>query len=225
MYNSSMSFFGTEFLDFYGAFAFDGDGFQLLRVKLNVLALADRGLFCDLVLRYLVAGLGMDLAIPDAVLRICSGFCLKSAQRNAFAIRAFSSALNYPPGMQRAAGTAWSEPMAAWLHFAAAALAPLPFGSNEPIIILFWCAALGVCLALAPVHLSGFGQPALAGLAVFVVAAYALVLHEQLSQHPWFVSKGRESGSLPTQSSGMSISAPTRSATNSRTVSLSLSTV
>ena len=78
-----------------------------------------------------------------------------------------------------------AEPISAWLLFFAVALAPLPFGSNEPILIPVWCAILGMCLALAPVRFRGPGQMALAGLAVLVVVAYAFVLHEQLTVHPW----------------------------------------
>jgi len=75
--------------------------------------------------------------------------------------------------------------MAAWLLFAVVALAPLPYGSNEPGIIAFWCVVLGVCLVFAPVRSLSAGQLALVGLAGIVVAAYALVLHEQLAEHPW----------------------------------------
>ncbi len=78
-----------------------------------------------------------------------------------------------------------AEPISAWLLFFAAAFAPLPFGSNEPILIPFWCAVLGVCLTLAPVRFTRPGQVALAGLAGLVAVAYAFVLHEQLAAHPW----------------------------------------
>ena len=75
--------------------------------------------------------------------------------------------------------------VASWLLCATVALAPLPFGSVESVDVAFWCIVLGVCLALAPVRSLGTGQLALAGLAGLVVAAYALVLHEQLAEHPW----------------------------------------
>lgn len=78
--------------------------------------------------------------------------------------------------------------VASWLLFAAVALAPLPFGSNEPTTIAFWCIVLGACLVFAPVRYLGAGQLALAGLAGIVVAAYALVLHEQLAEHPWLAA-------------------------------------
>jgi O-antigen ligase len=65
------------------------------------------------------------------------------------------------------------------------ALAPLPFGSNDPATIAFWCIVLGTCLVFAPVRALGAGQLALAGLAAMLVAAYGFVLHEQLADHPW----------------------------------------
>jgi O-antigen ligase len=75
--------------------------------------------------------------------------------------------------------------IAAWLLFAAAALAPLPFGSVQSSAVAFWCIALGICLVLAPVHALGGGRLALVALAGLVVASYAVVLHEQLAAHPW----------------------------------------
>jgi O-antigen ligase len=93
--------------------------------------------------------------------------------------------LAYPPGMTKEARTAAPARISSWLLFAAVALAPLPFGSNEPTIIAFWCILLGACLVFAPVRSLGAGQLALVGLAGIVVAAYAFVLHEQLAEHPW----------------------------------------
>ena len=78
--------------------------------------------------------------------------------------------------------------IASWLLFAVVALAPLPFGSNVPTAIAFWCIALGICLLFAPVRSLGAGQLALAGLAGLVVLAYAVVLHEQLAEHPWIAT-------------------------------------
>ena len=83
------------------------------------------------------------------------------------------------------AWASWPERIAAWLLFAAVALAPLPFGSSQSIAIAFWCIVLGASLVFAPVRSLGAGQLALAGVAGVVVAAYALVLHEQLAEHPW----------------------------------------
>jgi O-antigen ligase len=75
--------------------------------------------------------------------------------------------------------------ISSWLLFAAAILAPLPFGSNTSSAIAFWCIILGACLVFAPIRSLGAGQLALSGLAAIVVAAYAIVLHEQLAEHPW----------------------------------------
>jgi O-antigen ligase len=74
---------------------------------------------------------------------------------------------------------------ASWLLFTVVALAPLPFGSNEPTAIAFWCIALGVCLVIVPVPPLRTGELLLVALAVAVVVAYGFVLHEQLSDHPW----------------------------------------
>ena len=79
--------------------------------------------------------------------------------------------------------------MSSWLLFAAAALAPLPFGSVLPTAIAFWCIVLGACLVLAPVRSLDAGRLALIGLAGVVVASYALVLHEQLAEHPWLAAE------------------------------------
>jgi O-antigen ligase len=78
-----------------------------------------------------------------------------------------------------------STRVASWLLFAAVALAPLPFGSSRASAVALWCIVLGLSLALAPVGPLSRGQLALTGLAGIVVAAYALVLHEQLAAHPW----------------------------------------
>lgn len=89
--------------------------------------------------------------------------------------------------MQRA-GSAVTGRIASWLLMASAALAPLPFGSNEPTAIAFWCIILGLCLVLAPVQTLRRGQLAVAAVAAIVVAGYALALHEQLAEHPWFAA-------------------------------------
>jgi O-antigen ligase len=86
---------------------------------------------------------------------------------------------------QQRARFGWPARISSWLLFATVALAPLPFGSNEGTTVAFWCIVLGACLVIVPVRGLGVGQFALAGLAGIVVAAYALVLHEQLADHPW----------------------------------------
>jgi O-antigen ligase len=97
-------------------------------------------------------------------------------------------ALSYRPSMTQENRAAAPARVSSWLLFAAVALAPLPFGSNEPTTIAFWCIVLGACLVFAPVRSLGAGQLALAGLAGIVVGAYALVLHEQLAEHPWLAA-------------------------------------
>ena len=87
--------------------------------------------------------------------------------------------------MMQIAQAHWPARIAAWLLFAAAALAPLPFGSSQPAAIAFWCIVLGTGLVLAPIRSLGTRQLALAAIAGVVVAAYGLVLHEQLAEHPW----------------------------------------
>jgi O-antigen ligase len=78
--------------------------------------------------------------------------------------------------------------MAAWLLFGTVALAPLPFGSNEPTAIALCCIVLGCALVCAPVRSLRRSQLALLGLAGVVLSAYALVLHEQLAEHPWLAA-------------------------------------
>ncbi|QPF88080.1 O-antigen ligase family protein [Bradyrhizobium genosp. L] len=78
----------------------------------------------------------------------------------------------------------WSLP-ATFILFFVVASAPFPFGSTNDISIAFWCLCLGVALMVAP--LRDLRRPHLwmiAGIGVIVVA-YAFVLHEQLSDHPW----------------------------------------
>jgi hypothetical protein len=66
------------------------------------------------------------------------------------------------------------------------ALAPLPFGSSLPAAIAFWCVVLGLALLVAPLQKLRAPHLRLLACAAVVVAAYAIVLHEQLAQHPWF---------------------------------------
>ena len=93
-----------------------------------------------------------------------------------------------PASMTQGAWSAWSVRISSWLLFVAAALAPLPFGSFLQTTVAFWCIVLGVCLVLAPVRSLEAGRLALVGLAGVVIAAYALVLHEQLAEHPWLAA-------------------------------------
>jgi O-antigen ligase len=97
-------------------------------------------------------------------------------------------AVSYPPGMTQRARTVAPGRLSAWLLFATAALAPLPFGSNTPTAVAFWCIVLGTCLVFAPVRSLSGGQLVLAGLAGIVVVAYALVLYVQLADPPRFAA-------------------------------------
>lgn len=78
----------------------------------------------------------------------------------------------------------WSLP-ATFLLFFVAAGAPFPFGSTNDLSIAFWSLCLGIAVIFAPTR--DLRKPhmwMIAGIGV-VVAGYAFVLHEQLSDHPW----------------------------------------
>ena len=82
----------------------------------------------------------------------------------------------------------WLTTTAAWILFAAVAGAPLPFGSASASAIAFWCIVLGLATAMAAPRETDRRHLALIAMAALVVAGYALVLHEQLSGHPWFAA-------------------------------------
>jgi O-antigen ligase len=67
----------------------------------------------------------------------------------------------------------------------AVAGAPLLFGSREPSTVAFWVLWLGVAIIPASPRLVRTPQAWLLAGVAFVIAAYAFVLHEQLSIHPW----------------------------------------
>jgi O-antigen ligase len=71
---------------------------------------------------------------------------------------------------------------------AAVAAAPLPFGSTDSAVIAGWCIVLGAAIVLASPRMLRTGHFILLGGAAVIIAAYALVLHEQLSPRPWFAS-------------------------------------
>src|SRR6185503_7172277 len=88
--------------------------------------------------------------------------------------------------------TVWTRLAAVpvFLFFGVIAGAPLPFGSDEPISVAFWCIILGlICVTFTLSHfelrrphlllLSGIG---------LIVLFYLFVLHEQLSDHPWLAA-------------------------------------
>ena len=76
--------------------------------------------------------------------------------------------------------------VSSFLLFATVAAAPFPFGSTDHSAIAFWCVVLGLgVIAVSP---RGFRREhiPLFCLAAIVILAYGLVLHEQLSERPWF---------------------------------------
>jgi len=82
----------------------------------------------------------------------------------------------------------WVDRGSSSLLYLVVALAPLPLGSIEPATIAFWCVVLGVTAMVA--SLLGLRRPQrmFIGLVAILGVAYGIVLHEQLSPHPWFAS-------------------------------------
>ena len=74
------------------------------------------------------------------------------------------------------------------LFYAVIALAPLPVSSIEPETVAIWCVFLGVAVMLASLREIGKPEPVFIGLAAGLAATYGIVLHEQLSVHPWLAS-------------------------------------
>lgn len=78
----------------------------------------------------------------------------------------------------------------AYLFFGVVAGAPLPFGSDEPTTIAFWCILLGLACALLSLSMPKLRpehQLLLGGIGL-IVLFYAFVLHEQLADQPWIAS-------------------------------------
>ena len=76
--------------------------------------------------------------------------------------------------------------IASIILFTTVAAAPLPFGSTDPVSIAFWCIVLGIGLVAASPKRLRREHFLLLGLALFVILAFAFVLHEQLAPRPWF---------------------------------------
>jgi O-antigen ligase len=74
------------------------------------------------------------------------------------------------------------------LFYLAVALAPLPLGSADPAMVAIWCVVLGATVILASLLEIRTPQLVFIGLAAALALMYGVVLHEQLSVHPWFVS-------------------------------------
>lgn len=81
-----------------------------------------------------------------------------------------------------------SNRIANYLLFATVAAAPLPFGSRDATTVALWCILLGIAAVLASVRDLGRSRQALLLGIGFVIACYALVLHEQLSDKPWIAN-------------------------------------
>ena len=74
------------------------------------------------------------------------------------------------------------------LFYLVVALAPLPLGSTEPAMVAIWCVVLGATVILASVLEIRTPQLVFIGLVAVLALVYGVVLHEQLSVHPWFAS-------------------------------------
>jgi O-antigen ligase len=74
------------------------------------------------------------------------------------------------------------------LLFGTVALAPLPFGSTDRVTIAFWCIVLGAALIFASPRTLGKAQMLILAGAAILALAFAFVLYEQLSPHPWLAA-------------------------------------
>ena len=81
-----------------------------------------------------------------------------------------------------------SNRISSYILFAVVALAPLPFGSADDLTIAVWCVILGFAAVAATPRSLQSGQLALLRCAGVLIVAYGIVLHEQLSAHPWFAA-------------------------------------
>ena len=72
-----------ELLDLDRVLALDGNGFQFLGIKLDILALADLVALDDVGLLNLVAGLGVDFSIPDTI----AGLLVELVEADLFPLR------------------------------------------------------------------------------------------------------------------------------------------
>src|SRR5579872_1896099 len=78
-----------------------------------------------------------------------------------------------------------SAKVAAGILYAALAFPPFLFGSREPTTVAAWCALLGLGLIVAPLRRLEYGHWLVIGGLAFVALCFGIVLHEQLSDHPW----------------------------------------
>jgi O-antigen ligase len=78
--------------------------------------------------------------------------------------------------------------ISAAILYAALAGPPLLFGSRDSMTVAAWCALLGVGLVLAPTSRLQKAHVLMLGAVAFIILCFAFVLHEQLSDHPWFAA-------------------------------------
>ena len=91
-----------------------------------------------------------------------------------------------PPGTRQKRNL--SGRVSAGIIYVALAGPPLLFGSREPSTIALWCALLGAGLVIASPSRLQKGHLFLLGGLACVVLCFGLVLHEQLSDHPWIAA-------------------------------------
>ncbi len=92
------------------------------------------------------------------------------------------------PGDSRRSRRSLSSRISAGILYVALAGPPLLFGSREPIFVAAWCVILGAGLAFAPTRRLLAGHLLVLAVLAFVALCFGLVLHEQLSAHPWVAS-------------------------------------
>ncbi len=86
------------------------------------------------------------------------------------------------------AAIAPSNRIASTILFVVIAGAPLPFGSSTTLPITFWCALLGVGLVAASPRDLTRNHGIILVAALVISLAWLLVVHEQLSDHPWLAT-------------------------------------
>jgi O-antigen ligase len=101
-----------------------------------------------------------------------------------------STRSNLSAGESNLAGVLQMRPsiagrVAAGVLYAALALPPFLFGSREPTTVAAWCALLGAGLVVAPLRRLEYGHWIVIAAIAFVALCFGVVLHEQLSDHPW----------------------------------------
>lgn len=78
-----------------------------------------------------------------------------------------------------------SNTIASLLLFAVVILAPLPFGSVDPLALVAWCLILGLALSTASLRVANARQLLVITGVAIVVGSYLLALHEQVGR-PFF---------------------------------------